>query len=162
MERIQLVEKNNHLAVHGLFYSRESAKSVCERSPDIFAKGYFTDKTLTANDFIIIDATPDAITQDGGNSNMHSDLSVFVNRAITSSTAKTRKRLPQISTRIQRRCIVPPFTIMAEAFQELKWYDHIRDMQDFSTLYPEHVFVLHGVGEDNEEWQAYFYHRGYL
>jgi len=44
-----------------------------------------------------------------------------------------------------------------ESFQELKWYDHIRDMQDFSTLYPEHVFVLHGVGEDNEEWQAYFY-----
>jgi len=61
MERIQLVEKNNHLAVHGLFYSRESAeKHLRDNIPTYIAKGYFTDKTLTANDFIIIDATPDA------------------------------------------------------------------------------------------------------
>jgi len=55
MEKIKLVEKKNHLAVHGLFYSREKAeKHLRETIPEHVRKGYFMDKTLTADDFEVI------------------------------------------------------------------------------------------------------------
>lgn len=48
----KLVEKKNHLAVHGLFMSRESAeKHLKEVIPEYCRKGYFMDKTLKPEDF---------------------------------------------------------------------------------------------------------------
>ena len=56
MMKIKLVEKLNHLAVHGLFDSKESAKKhLAERIPEYCAKGYFMDKTLTPESFEIIE-----------------------------------------------------------------------------------------------------------
>lgn len=51
-KRIAVVEKKDHLAVHGYFESRESAdKHLKQTIPVYVARGYFMDKTLTANDF---------------------------------------------------------------------------------------------------------------
>ena len=56
MEKIMLVEKRNHNAVHGLFDTKASAKRhLREVIPVYVAKGYFTDKTLTADDFEIVE-----------------------------------------------------------------------------------------------------------
>lgn len=56
MERFSIVEKKDHLAVHGLFYTRERAqKHLDERIPQYVAKGYFMDKTLKADDFEILE-----------------------------------------------------------------------------------------------------------
>ena len=53
--KCKLVEKQNHLAVHGLFDSLESAQKHLEKNiPDYVAKGYFMDKTLTKDSFEII------------------------------------------------------------------------------------------------------------
>jgi hypothetical protein len=55
MIKCKLVEKQNHLAVHGLFDSLESAQKHLEKNiPDYVAKGYFMDKTLTKDSFEII------------------------------------------------------------------------------------------------------------
>lgn len=52
----KLVEKKNHLAVHGLFMSRESAeKHLREKIPVYVAKSYFMDKTLKADSFEVIE-----------------------------------------------------------------------------------------------------------
>ena len=37
-----------------------------------------------------------------------------------------------------------------------KWYEHDKDMLTFSEKYPETVFILKGIGEDNEQWIKYF------
>lgn len=51
----RLVEKNNHLAVHGLFDDYERAKRHLEKViPEYVARSYFTDKTLTKDSFEII------------------------------------------------------------------------------------------------------------
>lgn len=51
----KLVEKNNHLAVHGIFHSEERATYFLTTVvPEYIAKGYYMDKTLTANDFEVI------------------------------------------------------------------------------------------------------------
>jgi hypothetical protein len=48
----KIVEKKNHLAVHGLFMSRESAeRHLKEVIPEYCRKGYFMDKTLKPEDF---------------------------------------------------------------------------------------------------------------
>ena len=53
----KIVEKKNHNKVHQVFSSLERAKrSLAEVIPDYCAKGYFMDKTLTADDFEIIEA----------------------------------------------------------------------------------------------------------
>lgn len=39
---------------------------------------------------------------------------------------------------------------------ECKWYDHEKDMHEFSKKYPETLFILKGVSEDNEQWIKYF------
>lgn len=41
--------------------------------------------------------------------------------------------------------------------ESVKWYDHEKDMRDFSRKYPEVVFELSGEGEENGDiWKAYF------
>ena len=51
----ELVEKKNHLAVHGLFMSRTSAeKHLAETIPEYCRKGFFMDKTLKPEDFEVI------------------------------------------------------------------------------------------------------------
>jgi hypothetical protein len=51
-----LVERDNHLAVHGLFDSRERAEyHLAQNVPAYCARGYFMDKTLTPDSFIIIE-----------------------------------------------------------------------------------------------------------
>lgn len=51
---IAIVEKRNHLAIHGLFDSRDRAeRHLREVIPTYVARGYFSDKTLTADDFMI-------------------------------------------------------------------------------------------------------------
>jgi hypothetical protein len=51
-----MVEKTNHLAVHALFDYRESAeRHLREIIPLYVQRGYFMDKTLTAESFVIIE-----------------------------------------------------------------------------------------------------------
>lgn len=51
---IKIVEKDNPLAVHGLFDSVERAeRHLREVIPVYVARGYFMDKTLTADSFRI-------------------------------------------------------------------------------------------------------------
>ena len=53
----KLVEKQNHLAVHGLFESRAMAeKFLAETVPVYVAKSYYMDKTLTAESFEVIES----------------------------------------------------------------------------------------------------------
>ena len=56
MKTIKLVEKNNHLAVHGLFDSRERAEHhLAVNIPVYVARRYFMDKTLKPDSFEIIE-----------------------------------------------------------------------------------------------------------
>lgn len=51
----KLVEKKNHLAVHGIFDSLESARGHLLREIPVYVqKSFFMDKTLTADSFEII------------------------------------------------------------------------------------------------------------
>lgn len=51
----KIVEKKNHLAVHGLFDSRERAeRHLTEVIPEYIRKGFFMDKTLTADSFEVV------------------------------------------------------------------------------------------------------------
>lgn len=56
MERFAIVEKRNHLAIHGLFHSRGSAERfLVETIPDYVRRSFFMDKSLTADDFEVIE-----------------------------------------------------------------------------------------------------------
>jgi hypothetical protein len=58
-DRFKIVEKKDHNAVHGLFMSRETAeRHLLEAIPVYVAKGYFTDKSLRAGDFEIVEVKP--------------------------------------------------------------------------------------------------------
>jgi len=49
---IKIVEKKNPLALHGLFDTRERAeRHLREVIPDYVKRGFFMNKTLTAEDF---------------------------------------------------------------------------------------------------------------
>jgi hypothetical protein len=51
----KLVEKDNPLAVHGLFSSEQSAKEhLAKVIPEYVQKGFFMDKTLTAESFCVV------------------------------------------------------------------------------------------------------------
>lgn len=51
----KVVEKNDELAVHGLFDTREHAeRHIRDVIPVYVAKGYFMNKTLTADSFKVI------------------------------------------------------------------------------------------------------------
>ncbi len=50
-----LVEKKNHLALHGIFESKENAaRFLRDTVPVYVARSYYMDKTLTAESFEII------------------------------------------------------------------------------------------------------------
>ena len=52
----RIVEKSNRHAVHGIFDSLERAeRHLREVIPVYVARGYFTDKSLTANSFEIVE-----------------------------------------------------------------------------------------------------------
>jgi hypothetical protein len=54
--KYKIVEKNNPLAIHGLFDSKDRAEyHLTHNIPAYVEKGYFTDKTLTVRDFIIVE-----------------------------------------------------------------------------------------------------------
>jgi hypothetical protein len=54
--RYAIVEKKNHLAVHGYFHSMErAARHLAETIPEYVARRFFMDKTLTKDDFEIIE-----------------------------------------------------------------------------------------------------------
>lgn len=56
MERFALVEKVNHLAVHGLFYTRERAEEFLRLTvPEYCRKSFYMDKTLTPDSFEVIE-----------------------------------------------------------------------------------------------------------
>lgn len=55
MNQYKIVEKKNTLHVHGYFSSYETAnKHLKETIPGYVSKGFFVDKTLKANSFIIM------------------------------------------------------------------------------------------------------------
>ena len=55
MSKFKIVEKLDHLAVHQLFDSKESADQFLrEVVPVYVAKSYYMDKTLTADSFEVI------------------------------------------------------------------------------------------------------------
>lgn len=44
-----------------------------------------------------------------------------------------------------------------DAEESCKWYEHNEDLIEFSTRFPEHLFTLHGEGEEaGDLWRAYF------
>lgn len=50
-----MLEKKNPLALHGLFDTLESAeKHLRDVVPEYVSRGYYMDKTLTADDFVIV------------------------------------------------------------------------------------------------------------
>lgn len=54
MEKFAIIEKGNPLAVHGLFYSRERAEQFLRETVPVYvARGYYMDKTLTAESFCV-------------------------------------------------------------------------------------------------------------
>jgi len=54
-EKIKVVEKENHLAVHGLFYSRAEAQHHIDNIiPKYIEKSYFIDKALTIDSFEVL------------------------------------------------------------------------------------------------------------
>lgn len=56
MEKFKIVEKQNKLAVHGLFYTRERAEHhLIHVIPEYCARGFFMDKTLTPESFVIVE-----------------------------------------------------------------------------------------------------------
>jgi hypothetical protein len=51
-----IAEKKNHLAIHGIFESRERAEQFLkETTPTYVAKSYYMDKSLTADSFEVIE-----------------------------------------------------------------------------------------------------------
>lgn len=56
MAKYKIVEKNNPLAIHGLFDSRDRAEyHLTHNIPVYVEQKLLTDKTLTAKDFIIVE-----------------------------------------------------------------------------------------------------------
>ena len=52
----KLIEKGNPLAVHGLFETKQRAEYHLENLIPVFvSRGYFDNKSLTANSFEIVD-----------------------------------------------------------------------------------------------------------
>lgn len=43
-----------------------------------------------------------------------------------------------------------------QTIESSKWYEHESDMKAFSLQFPNHTFVLDGIGEDGERMRKYF------
>ena len=40
---------------------------------------------------------------------------------------------------------------------EIKWYDHEKDMRKYSKMFPKATFIVSGVGEeDGDYWKEYY------
>jgi hypothetical protein len=53
-------------------------------------------------------------------------------------------------------------TAFFEAYDDCKWYDHAKDMREFSKLFPNVTFRLHGEGEERDDmWYEYFHNGDY-
>lgn len=58
MDRWKIVERDNPLAVHGYFTSRETAeRHLREVIPVYCERGYFTDKALVPESFVVVENT---------------------------------------------------------------------------------------------------------
>lgn len=52
MGKYIIIEKRNHLAIHGIFNTFDAAQHHLENTiPEYIKRGYFADKTLTADCF---------------------------------------------------------------------------------------------------------------
>lgn len=48
-------------------------------------------------------------------------------------------------------------TFYLDCDDECKWYDHKEQMLELSKQFPDTLFELHGIGEENEDvWNKYF------
>jgi hypothetical protein len=47
-------------------------------------------------------------------------------------------------------------------YNNLKWYDHHDDMEEFSRMYPEYTFHLEGIGEEQGDLWKKEYKDGVL
>ena len=57
MKTIKIVEKKNHLAVHAIFDTMERAENHLKNIIPVYvSKSYFMDKSLSADDFMILEA----------------------------------------------------------------------------------------------------------
>ena len=46
---------------------------------------------------------------------------------------------------------------VGESAENCKWYDHQKDLKEFSKKYPDLVFELNGEGEESGDiWKKYF------
>jgi len=43
---------------------------------------------------------------------------------------------------------------------EIKWYDHEKDMRNYSKCYPKVTFILYGVGEEEGDYWKEYYKNG--
>lgn len=49
------------------------------------------------------------------------------------------------------------FALEFDESDDLKWYDHEKEMRKLSEEFPDVLFKLHGEGEDNDDiWDKYF------
>lgn len=56
MEKFAIVERDNRNALHGLFYTRERAQYHLDHNVPVYCqRGYYMDKTLTPDSFVIIE-----------------------------------------------------------------------------------------------------------
>jgi hypothetical protein len=64
----RIVEKRNHLHLHSLFTSKESAERFLRETIPVYVeRGYYMDKTLTANDFEVLPPkTHEVVTDESG------------------------------------------------------------------------------------------------
>jgi len=70
----------------------------------------------------------------------------------------TRYSLSAKSDIIEHFCIEnenAAYALIEES--ECKWYDHERELREFSKLHPDELFVLEGHGEEQgDDWKKYF------
>lgn len=63
-----------------------------------------------------------------------------------------KQKLDHLSTYdfyLKERCVL--------SLDEAKWYDHVKNMRELSSFYPDVVFTLFGVGEEQGDiWREYY------
>ena len=101
--------------------------------------GYYTNYSLEI-DKSATELTPVTGVDENGN-----PATVYVKRTID---------LVQMESELANACGYERATLFGDS---VKWYEHERDMRDFSKKYPDILFILSGEGEENEDvWRAYF------
>ena len=54
--------------------------------------------------------------------------------------------------------IVTGYNFVDISNERIKWYDHDGDMCKLSAMYPNHMFILTGEGEESDDyWQTHYY-----